>query len=262
MSQITLTRLLKKKADGERFAVLTCYDATFARLLNAADIEVLLVGDSLGMVLQGRDSTLPVSIDDMVYHTACVRRGNGTALLVADLPFASYATPAQALENSARLMRAGAQVVKLEGGAWLADTITLLGHQGIPVCAHLGLTPQSVNALGGYRVQGRDPEQAATILRDARALEAAGAELLVLECVPRELAAEVTRNLRIPVIGIGAGPDTDAQVLVLHDVLGLSGHRPKFVRDFTAEGGSVADAVKRYRQAVLSGQYPGPEHCY
>lgn len=262
MSQITIARLLERKANGGKFAVLTCYDASFAQLLDDAGIEALLIGDSLGMVLQGQSSTLPVSVADIAYHTACVRRGNRNALIIADLPFASYATVEQAVDNAAELMRAGAHMVKLEGGDWLADSIIQLARQGIPTCAHLGLTPQSVNTLGGYRIQGRTPDQAEAILNDARRLEQAGAAMLVLECVPRELAAEVTRSLRIPVIGIGAGPDTDAQVLVLHDLLGLGHRHARFVRNFMAEGGSIQDAVTRYREAVLAGTYPGPEHCY
>lgn len=262
MSQITITQLLAKKSQGEKFSVLTCYDATFARVLDQAGIEVLLIGDSLGMVLQGRDSTLPVTIEEMAYHTACVRRGNHNALIVADLPFASYGTPQDTLANAAELMRAGAHVVKLEGGSWLGESIRLLHRQGIPTCVHLGLTPQSVNTLGGYKVQGREPDRAAAMREEACELEAAGAALMVLECVPRELAAEITRTVHIPVIGIGAGPDTDGQVLVLHDMLGLSPRLPKFVRDFSAEGGTIADAVTRYREAVLAGTYPGPEHCY
>lgn len=262
MSQITVASLLERKANGGKFAALTCYDASFARAMDDAGIEVLLVGDSLGMVLQGQSSTLPVSVDDIVYHTHCVRRGNRNALLMADLPFASYATLDDTLRHAAKVMRAGAHIVKLEGGDWLADGIRQLDRQGIPVCAHLGLTPQSVNTLGGYRIQGRSPDQAAMILRDARSLEQAGAAMLLLECVPRQLAAEVTRNLRIPVIGIGAGPDTDGQVLVMHDLLGLGSRHPKFVRNFMAEGGSIQDAVARYREAVLEGSYPAPEHCY
>lgn len=262
MRPITIAQLQQLKAEHKKFSVLTCYDAAFSRLLNQAGIEVLLVGDSLGNVLQGHDSTLPVTVADIAYHTACVRRGNQRALIVADLPFASYADAGKTLEQAATVMRAGAHMVKLEGGAWLADSIRLLQRQGIPVCGHLGLTPQSVNALGGYRVQGRSDDQARLIMEDARQLEQAGAAMLVLECVPRQLAADITAALSIPVVGIGAGPDTDAQVLVLHDMLGLASHPPRFVRNFMAEGGDLLQAVTRYRNAVLEGSYPGPEHCY
>lgn len=262
MPKITVTQLLAKKAAGERFAVITCYDATFARLVGAAGIEVILVGDSLGMVLQGHDSTLPVSVADVTYHVAAVRRGGSGALIIADLPFATYSDPVQTLDNAATLMRAGAHVVKLEGGAWLQDSIERLTENGIPVCAHLGLTPQSVNAFGGFKVQGRQPDQAERILADARAVEEAGAVMLVLECVPQALGAEISRALSIPVIGIGAGPGTDAQVLVLHDMLGLSPRAPRFVRNFMVGANSVQDALGQYREAVISGQFPAPEHCF
>jgi 3-methyl-2-oxobutanoate hydroxymethyltransferase len=262
MPNISITQLHNKKLAGEKFAVLTAYDATFARLVAEAGIEVILIGDSLGMVLQGRDSTLPVTIADMTYHVGAVVRGNAGALVIADLPFASYATPTQTLDSAATLMRAGAQVVKLEGGRWLAESIRLLTEQGIPVCAHLGLTPQSVNIFGGYKVQGRQPDQAEQMLADAQALAAAGAVLLVLECVPQALAKRITDTLSIPVIGIGAGPSTDAQVLVLHDMLGLSARSPKFVRNFMVGAKSVQEALGNYRNAVLSGQFPAAEHSF
>lgn len=262
MQKVTITQLLAKKAGGEKFAVVTTYDATFAQVANQAGIEALLVGDSLGMVLQGHDSTLPVTVADMAYHVAAVSRGNSHALIIADLPFASYATPAQTLENAAALMRAGAHVIKLEGGQWLCDSIRMLGESGIPVCVHLGLTPQSVNAFGGYKVQGRQPDRARQMLADARAVEEAGAALLVLECVPRALAGEITRAVRIPVIGIGAGADTDAQVLVLHDMLGLSARAPKFVRNFMEGAASVQEALRNYRAAVCDGSFPAPEHGF
>jgi len=262
MAKITVTQLQSKKAAGEKFAVLTAYDATFARVADEAGIEVLLVGDSLGMVLQGHDSTLPVTIDQMVYHTTAACRGNKNALLIADMPFGSYATAPQALDNAAALMRAGAHMVKLEGGLWLTETIQLLTERGIPVCAHLGLTPQSVNTLGGYKVQGRQPDAARRILEEAGAVEAAGASLLVLECVPSVLGQQVSQNLRIPVIGIGAGSGTDAQVLVVHDMLGLNPRPPKFVRNFAADANGIAAAITSYRTAVISGQFPGPEHSF
>lgn len=262
MAKITVTQLQSKKTAGEKFAVLTAYDATFARVADEAGIEVLLVGDSLGMVLQGHDSTLPVTIDQMVYHTTAASRGNKNALLIADMPFGSYATAPQAIDNAAALMRAGAHMVKLEGGLWLTETIRLLTERGIPVCAHLGLTPQSVNALGGYKVQGRQPEAARRILEEAAAVEAAGASLLVIECVPSVLGQQISQSLRIPVIGIGAGAGTDAQVLVVHDMLGLNPRPPKFVRNFAADANGVSEAIANYRAAVLSGQFPSPEHSF
>jgi 3-methyl-2-oxobutanoate hydroxymethyltransferase len=262
MAKTTISQLHAKKIAGEKFAVLTAYDATFARVADEAGIEVLLVGDSLGNVLQGHDSTLPVTVEQMAYHTGAVSRGNSGALVIADLPFGSYSTVPQALDNAATLMRAGAHMVKLEGGQWLLETIRALTERGIPACAHLGLTPQSVNALGGYKVQGRQPEAARQILDDARAVEAAGAALLVVECVPTVLGRQLTEALRIPVIGIGAGPDTDAQVLVLHDMLGLNPRPAKFVRNFADGTCGVAAAIARYGNAVRSGEFPAPEHCF
>ena len=262
MSKVTVTTLQAHKAAGEKFAVLAAYDATFAGLIEEAGVEVILVGDSLGMVLQGHSSTLPVTIDDMVYHTACISRGCHSPLIIGDLPFGSYSTLGQTLTNAAALMRAGANMVKLEGGEWLLESITAMAERGIPVCAHLGLTPQSVNAFGGFKVQGRNTDQAAAILEDAKRVEAAGAAMLVLECIPTELAAQVTAALTIPVIGIGAGAVTDAQVLVLHDMLGLCGHKPKFVRNFLAENDSVQAALKAYNDAVKDGSFPAAEHSF
>ncbi|HEY3698444.1 MAG TPA: 3-methyl-2-oxobutanoate hydroxymethyltransferase [Spongiibacteraceae bacterium] len=262
MATISITQLQAKKTAGEKFAVITAYDATFARLAAQAGIEVILVGDSLGMVWQGHDSTLPVTVDQMIYHVTAVNRGNVGALIIADLPFGAYSTPVQTLDSATRLMQAGAQVVKLEGGEWLAESIQLLTERGMPVCAHLGLTPQSVNLFGGYKVQGRLPEQAKRILADAQALKAAGAVLLVLECVPQGLASEITRALQIPVIGIGAGSATDAQVLVLNDMLGLTEKTPKFVRNFMEGATDVRHALMSYREAVLSGSFPAAEHCF
>jgi 3-methyl-2-oxobutanoate hydroxymethyltransferase len=255
---LTLHRLRAMKAQGEKIAVLTCYDSSFARLLDDAGVDVLLIGDSLGMVLQGRDSTLPVTLDEMAYHTACVARGSRAAWVVADLPFAAYQeSKEQAVRSAARLMQAGGRMVKLEGGGWTAETVRFLVERGIPVCAHLGLTPQSVHALGGYRVQGRDDEAAATLQAHARELADAGAAMLVLELVPSDLAAAVTAALPIPVIGIGAGARTSGQVLVLHDMLGItSGKLPRFVHDFMAGSASVAEAVRRYVAAVKQGSFP------
>jgi len=257
---LTLHRLRAMHAAGEKLVMLTCYDASFARVLDDAGVELLLVGDSLGMVLQGRDSTLPVTLDEMTYHTRCVARGNRHGWILADLPFGSYhASVAQAVDGAVRLMQAGAHMVKLEGGGWTVPLVAALVERGIPVCGHLGLTPQSVHALGGWRVQGRDDAAAARLLRDARALSDAGAAMLVLELMPSALAAELAAALPIPLIGIGAGPATAGQVLVLHDMLGLTGGRvPRFVRDFMAEGGSVADAVRRYVAAVKDGSFPDP----
>lgn len=262
MPDVTLTTLNKLKQSGEKIVCLTAYDATFANLECKAGVEVILIGDSLGMVLQGHDSTLPVTVEDMVYHTRAVKRGNQGALIMADLPFMSYATLEQAVANSAALMQAGAHVVKLEGGGWLADIITTLTRSGIPVCAHLGLTPQTVNVLGGYKVQGREETQAQALLADAKKLEAAGAAMLLLECVPSELGAEVSRSVQVPVIGIGAGSGTDGQVLVVHDLLGLSisGRLPRFVKNFMAGQPDIQSAVRAYVEAVKRVEFPSDEH--
>lgn len=257
---LTLHRLRAMHAAGEKIAMLTCYDATFARVLDEAGVDCLLVGDSLGMVLQGRASTVPVTLEEMAYHTACVARGNRSAWLVADLPFGSYQeSPAQAVRSATALMQAGAHMVKLEGGGWTTEAVRQLSERGIPVCAHLGLTPQSVHALGGWRVQGRDEAAAALLRRDAQALAEAGAAMLVLELVPSALGAALARELPIPVIGIGAGPGCGGQVLVLHDMLGLSGGKPpRFVRDFMQGSAGVPEAVRRYVAAVKDGSFPDP----
>ncbi len=262
LKPLSVTDLTAMKQSGEKISCLTAYDASFSALLDRTGIDLLLVGDSLGMVIQGHDSTVPVSVDDMVYHCRCVTSARQRAFVVADLPFASYATPQQALCNAARLMQSGgAQMIKLEGAKF--DVIGFLSEQGIPVCAHLGLLPQSVNRLGGYKVQGREPRQAQRILEDAVSAEQAGASLLLLECVPASLATEISHQLDIPVIGIGAGPDCDGQVLVLYDMLDIgSGHRPRFSRNFMSGAASIEDAVRRYHQAVKQGQFPAAEHCY
>ncbi len=264
MPAITLTTLQSLKQKGEKITMLTCYDATFAHACNQAGVEVLLVGDSLGMVLQGHDSTLPVSNDEMAYHVACVKRGNQDALILADLPFMANATLEQTLNNSAQLMRAGAHMVKVEGAVWLAESIRLLTERGIPVCAHMGLTPQTVNVLGGYKVQGRNENQARQMRADAISLEQAGAAMLLLECVPSELAKEITHAVKIPVIGIGAGSDTDGQVLVLHDMLGLSltGRVPKFVKNFMTGQPDIQSALSAYVAEVKAVSFPGTEHGF
>ncbi len=261
--RITISTLQAMKAEGEKIAAITAYDAGFARLCEAAGAELVLVGDSLGMVVQGHDSTLPVTLDEMVYHTAMVRRGCQRPFVVADMPFMSHGTPEQALHSAGRLMKeGGAQMVKLEGGEPQVETVRHLTRRAVPVCAHLGLLPQSIHQLGGYRVQGRDEAGAEAILRDALAMEAAGAQLLVLECVPAALAGEISRRLRIPVIGIGAGADCDGQVLVLHDLLGMSPRLPRFAKDFMAATGSIQGAIEAYVAAVHSGTFPGPEHSF
>ncbi|WP_421302330.1 3-methyl-2-oxobutanoate hydroxymethyltransferase [Aeromonas veronii] len=263
MSKITTASLLKMKQDGQKFTAITAYDATFAKLFDDEGAHVLLIGDSLGMVLQGGQDTLAVNMDEMVYHTRCVARGASKALVVADMPFMSYATPEQTYQNAARLMAAGARMVKMEGGDWLCDSIRHLTRNGVPVCGHLGLTPQSVHVFGGFKVQGRDEFQAQEIYRQALELQAAGIQLLVLECVPTALAERITKALRIPVIGIGAGPATDGQILVMHDAFGVtSGYVPKFTKNFLAETGDVRAAVRLYVQQVSEGSFPGPEHCF
>jgi len=264
--RVSLTTLQRMKSRGEKFAALTAYDACFAELIASAGVEVLLVGDSLGMVLQGNDSTLPVRMADTCYHLRCVRAGSGGAFVMADLPFMSYAHELQALENAAELMRNGAHMVKLEGGAWIAETTHKLAERGIPVCAHMGLTPQSINRLGGFRVQGRDPSQAETMIEEARLLERYGANVLLLECVPVALARQITTSLAIPVIGIGAGPEVDGQIMVMHDMLGITPppiNPPKFVKNFLPESDDgIRGAFVAYREAVKSGAFPAPEHCF
>lgn len=263
MANITLQTLNTRKSNGERFAMLTAYDASFARQISSAGVEMMLIGDSLGMVLQGNDSTLPVTMDDMVYHTRAVARGNQGAMIMADLPFMAYATPEQAMENAARLMAAGAHIVKLEGGRWLCETVAMLEERGIPTCPHLGLTPQSVNKFGGYRVQGREQSAATVMIEDAGLLEEAGASMLLLECVPHQLATQITQNAKVPVIGIGAGPNTDGQVLVMHDMLGVTfGKTPRFSKNFLADAGSIQEAFSAYAAAVRDGSFPTLEQSF
>jgi len=260
---VGLKQLKRMKASAEKIACLTAYDASFAQVEDAAGVDLVLVGDSLGMVIQGHATTVPVTMDDMVYHTRCVAAGLVNPLLVADMPFASYASPAQAVENAARLMRAGAAMVKLEGAAGQAEVIQVLSGQGIPVCAHLGLRPQSVHKSGGFRVQGRDDAVAQAMRQDAVDLVAAGADLLLLECVPRDLAAQITADSAVPVIGIGAGAGVDGQILVVHDMLGIPpGKKPRFVQNFMAAADDVPAAIRAYVEAVRSGDYPQPEHGF
>jgi len=260
---ITTLSLKKLKEQGQKFSCITTYDATFSAVACQAGIDVLLIGDSLGMVLQGQDSTLPVSMDDMIYHTKCVKQGATKPLIMADMPFNSINTLESALDNAGRLMQAGAHIVKLEGGEWLAEYISALSDRGIPVCAHLGLTPQSVNKLGGYRVQGKEADKANNMINTAKLLEQAGADMILLECVPTSLAELITKKVKVPVIGIGAGNVTDGQVLVMHDLLGISGgHKPKFVKNFMAQANSIQDAFTQYDAEVKSGEFPSADFSF
>ncbi|WP_434928279.1 3-methyl-2-oxobutanoate hydroxymethyltransferase [Shewanella sp. HL-SH4] len=263
MSKVTSSTLLKFKKEGKKFTALTAYDASFAGAFDSEGIDVLLVGDSMGMVLQGHDDTLPVTVADIAYHTACVRRGINRALLIADMPFMSYSTAEQTMQNAAILMQAGANMVKVEGGHWLLESVKMLTERGIPVCAHLGLTPQSVHVFGGFKVQGRDADNAQRILDEAKALQAAGAQLLVLECIPATLAKTITEALSIPVIGIGAGADTDGQILVMHDVLGISsGYIPRFSKNYLKQTGEIRSAIRAYIDEVADGSFPAEEHIF
>jgi len=260
---VTIKTLRDLKAEGTPFTALTAYDATYAKTVSQAGVEVILIGDSLGMVLQGHDSTLPVTTADIVYHTRSVAAGNAGALIMADMPFMSYGTVSDALTNAGELMRAGAHMVKLEGTEWMAETVTALSERGVPVCAHLGLTPQFVNKFGGYRIQGRAEAQAKAIIKQAQLMESAGADVILLECVPAPLANEVTKAVKAPVIGIGAGNGTDGQVLVLHDLLGVThGRKPRFVKDFLAETGSIQGAIEAYVAAVKNRSFPAQEHTF
>ncbi len=265
---LTLSDLRSQRAQGEKIACLTAYDASFAALEDRAGVDVVLVGDSLGMVIHGLTTTVPVTMDDMVYHTRVTARGLARAFLMADMPFLSYATREQALMNAGRLMQeGGAKMVKLEGGEIQADIVHYLTERGVPVCGHIGLKPQLVHKTGGFKVQGREAVAAKAMLRDAEALQDAGADMLLLECVPSALGAEITRKARVPVIGIGAGPDVDGQILVLYDILGIptgigGGRRPRFVRNFMDGAASIEAAVQSYVRAVKDKSYPAPEHCF
>lgn len=261
---VSLATLDRMKAGGEKIASLTCYDASFATLVDEADVDVVLVGDSLGMVIQGHDTTVPVTMDDIVYHCRAVARGLHRPFLMADLPFMSYPSKDQALVNAVRLMQeGGAEMVKLESGGGQIEIVEFLASHDIAVCAHLGLKPQSVHKTGGFRVQGREQSAAEKMLKNAKALEAAGADIVLLECIPRELGKAITAELKVPVIGIGAGPDTDGQILVVYDILDITtGRKPRFVQNFMEGAGNNLEALKRYVQAVKQRSYPAPEHCF
>lgn len=261
---ISLDTLRRMKAEGEKIVSLTAYDASFAAQMDTAGVEWILVGDSLGMVIEGYDSTLPVTLEAMIHHTRAVARGSRRGFLVADLPFGTCNTPEQAMQSAVRLMQeGGARMIKLEGGALQRELVAYLTARGVPVCAHIGLQPQFVHKLGGYKVQGRSPEAASAMRREAEALVAAGADMLLLECVPATLAAEITAAVPVPVIGIGAGADVDGQVLVVYDILGISlGKRPRFSKDFLAGRGSIAEALQAYAQAVKQGAFPAAEHTF
>jgi 3-methyl-2-oxobutanoate hydroxymethyltransferase len=259
---VTLSTLAKMKADGEKIASLTCYDASFAMLLDAADVDVVLVGDSLGMVIQGHSTTVPVTMDDVVYHSRAVSRALHRPFLMADLPFMSYPSKSEALANSVRLMQeGGAQMIKLESGGSQIEIVEFLASHDIAVCAHLGLKPQSVHKTGGFRVQGREEDAAELMMANAKRLEDAGADIVLLECIPSALGKQITQALRVPVIGIGAGPDTNGQILVLYDILDITtGRKPRFVQNFMAGAGTNQQALANYVKAVRDGQYPAPEH--
>lgn len=261
---VTINTLVSMKQKNEKIACLTAYDASFAALIDDAGIDVILVGDSLGMVIQGHDSTLPVTMDEIIYHTKAVSRASHRALLMADMPFLSYTSPAEALKNAARLMKeAGAQMVKLESSTAQAEVIKRLGDEGIPVCAHIGLRPQSVFKLGGYSVQGRETRSAELMIEEAKVFEQAGADVILLECVPADLATKITRIVNVPVIGIGAGPECDGQILVLYDILAIScGKRPRFSKNFMQGSASITDAIQAYLKAIKSRDFPAKEHCF
>ncbi len=260
---ITITKLLSMHTEGEKIAMLTAYDSTMSALLNRCGVETILIGDSLGNVVQGHSSTTPVTVEQVAYHTECVARANSHAFIIADLPFASYGDPVQALDSAAQLMRAGADMVKLEGGDWQIEIIQYLVERSVPVCAHLGLLPQSVHVLGGYKVQGKSKDAATLMREQALACQEAGAQMLVLEAIPSSLGKQITTSLAIPTIGIGAGPDCSGQVLVLQDMLGISpGKPPKFVKNFVDGHASIEAAIKAYVREVKTEKFPGPEHGF
>lgn len=261
---VTISTLAKMKSSGEHIACLTAYDASFANLVDAAGVDLVLVGDSLGMVIQGHATTVPVTVDDVIYHCATVARGLRHAFLVADMPFLSYTHPKEAMANARRLMQEGrARMVKLEGGAMQVKIVEYLATRDVPVCAHIGLKPQSIHKLGGFHVQGRDKAAARQMLLDAKMLESAGADIVLLECIPSDLGKQIAEEISVPVIGIGAGPHVDGQILVLYDILNITiGRTPRFAKDFTDGGRSPIDAVRAYVEAVKTGEYPAPEHCF
>ncbi|PHV49639.1 3-methyl-2-oxobutanoate hydroxymethyltransferase [Janthinobacterium sp. BJB301] len=260
---VTIHTLATLRAAGEKITMLTCYDASFASLMDRCGVEILLIGDSLGMVCNGHNSTLPVTVAELAYHTASVARGSKSAMIMADLPFGAYGTPETAYANAVILMQAGAHMIKIEGGAWLAEIVRFLTERGIPICAHIGLTPQSVHQLGGYKVQGKSTESAAELKNDALTLQNAGAAIVLMEAMPSQLGKEVTDMLKIPTIGIGAGPDCSGQVLVMHDMLGVfPGRKARFVRNFMEGAASIDDAVTGYVKAVKDGSFPALEHCF
>lgn len=262
--RVTIPKLQERARGGEKLVMLTCYDASFAAVSDAAGVDILLIGDSLGMVIQGHESTLPVTLDEMEYHVRLVARGSASALVCADMPFGSFQeSKEQAFRNAARLMAAGAQMVKLEGGATMVETARFLVERGIPVCAHIGLTPQSVHTLGGYRVQGRDDDTAGRLVADAKSLEAAGAAMVLMEAMPASVAKRVTESLSVPTIGIGAGADVSGQVLVVYDMLDIyPGRKARFVKNFMEGAPSVKAAIEAYVKAVKAKTFPGPEHCF
>ncbi|WP_342805446.1 3-methyl-2-oxobutanoate hydroxymethyltransferase [Alteromonas sp. M12] len=261
--KVTTSSLFKMKQEKQKITALTAYDASFAKLFDEQGVDVILIGDSLGMVLQGCDDTLSVTIDDIAYHTRSVRKGTSRAFVVADMPFMTYATPEQTYANAATLMAAGASMVKVEGGDWLNDTIKGLNLRGVPVCGHLGLTPQSVHVFGGFKVQGRGDLQAERLFEQAEALAQAGVQMLVLECVPAPLAEKISKAINIPVIGIGAGAHTDGQILVMHDMFGISAnYMPKFSKNYLEITGDMREAVKAYIEEVQNGVFPSAEHSF
>lgn len=260
--KITIQTLKKRKETGEKFVTVALYDAPMAAMAQKCGVEVVLVGDSLGMTVLGYESTIPVTMEQMIYHVEAVARGNRNSLIIGDLPFMTYYSEEVAMHNAMRVMQAGAEMIKLEGGEWLAPTIGKLSDRGIPVCAHIGLIPQSVHKFGGFRVQGRDQSSAAQLLRDAQALQDAGADIVLLECVPAELAKTITSQLKVPTIGIGAGRDTDAQVLVINDILGLTEKPPKFSKNFLIESSDIPGAMAKYVHDVKSGVFPQDEHIF
>ncbi len=261
---VNVSTLRQMKEDGVPIACLTAYDASFAQLVDLAGVDIVLVGDSLGMVIQGHETTVPVTVGDVVYHTRIAARGISRAFLVSDLPFMSYASPTQALDNAVRLMQeGGAMMVKLEGGQGQVDVVSRLARHDIPVCAHVGLKPQSVHKIGGFKVQGREPSAVRQMVEDAKALEGAGADVLLLECVPNEVGEMISEAIQLPIIGIGAGPSVDGQILVLYDMLGITlGRTPRFVKNFMEEAGSTLEALQAYVLAVRNREYPSSEHCF